>query len=91
MAILTNPRAVQIYSIAPAPDTSDHEWSVLLLLLFLFVLFLGMHDIGFFANIQYDTLQLIWPEIDADTVMYVYFFPHNLLQRSSNAGIRRKA
>ncbi len=36
----------------------------------------GMHDIGIFANIQYaNILQLIWPIIDTDTNVYVYFFP----------------
>ncbi len=37
---------------------------------------LGMHDIGYFADIRYaDILQLIWPTIDTDTDIYVYFFP----------------
>ncbi len=35
-----------------------------------------MHDIGFFADIQYaDILQLNWQIIDTDTDRYVYFFP----------------
>ncbi len=40
------------------------------------LLCVGMHNIGFFADIRYaDVLQLIWPIIDTDTNMYVYFFP----------------
>ncbi len=36
-----------------------------------------MHNVGFFAAIQYaDILLLIWPLIDTSTDKYVYFFPH---------------
>ncbi len=34
-----------------------------------------MHDIGFCADIQYaNILQYIWPIIDTNTDVYVYFF-----------------
>ncbi len=41
----------------------------------------GMHNIGFLANIRYaNILQLILPVIDTDTNtntdIYVHFFPH---------------
>ncbi len=37
---------------------------------------LGMHGIGFFADSQYaDILQLIWPVINTNTYIYVYFSP----------------
>ncbi len=36
-----------------------------------------MHDIGFFADIQYaDILRLIWLISDTDTDIYVYFSSH---------------
>ncbi len=34
-----------------------------------------MQDTGFFADIQCDILQLIWPIIDTDTDICVYFLP----------------
>ncbi len=42
-----------------------------------------MQDTEFFANIRYaNILQLMWLIID--TNMYVYFFPHTKMQRSSS-------
>ncbi len=43
-------------------------------------LLLGMHDIGFFADIQYsDILQLIWPIIFLLLIflLLIYFSPHS--------------
>ncbi len=39
--------------------------------------YLGTHGIGFFADIQNaDILQFIWPIINTDTNIFVYFSPH---------------
>ncbi len=44
----------------------------------------GMHNTGFFADIQYaDTLQINWLIINTDTYTCI-FFPHTYLQRSSS-------
>ena len=38
-------------------------------------LFLGMYDIGFFADIRYaDISNSLWPIADADTDIHSYFF-----------------